>query len=185
MSPRLAVKQMNRLLCHRPSVTMPFLTNGALVLALLFLIFCEVSVHTLCLYTFTYKLKNSNFLSKDIELLESVQKFASKVCTKQWREPYNSLRTSLKLPLLKERRVVLKLSVLYKYLNGLAVMPPILLLPSPTRGGTCVLPTIFICISHLHTRTVTCILVFLIPYHCGTICPCLCIIVFPFPLLTH
>ena len=59
------------------------------------------------------------FLSKDIELLESVQKFASKVCTKQWREPYNSLRTSLKLPLLKERRVVLKLSVLYKYLNGL------------------------------------------------------------------
>ena len=64
------------------------------------------------------------FLSKDIELLESVQKFASKVCTKQWREPYNSLQTSLKLPLLKERRAVLKLSVLYKYLNGLAVMPP-------------------------------------------------------------
>ena len=53
-----------------------------------------------------------------------MQKFANKVCTKQWREPYNSLRTSLKLPLLKERRAVLKLSVLYKYLNGLAVMPP-------------------------------------------------------------
>ena len=64
------------------------------------------------------------FQSKDIELLESVQKFASRVCTKQWREPYNSLWTSLRLPLLKERRAVLKLSVLYKYLNGLAVMPP-------------------------------------------------------------
>jgi len=50
------------------------------------------------------------FLTKDIELLESVQKIASKVCTKQWREPYNSLRSSLKLPLLKERRAVLKLS---------------------------------------------------------------------------
>ena len=34
----------------------------------------------------------------------------------------------------------------------------ILLLPSPTRGGTCILPTIFICISRLHTRTVIFIL---------------------------
>ena len=57
-------------------------------------------------------------------LASSEQWKFSKVCTKQWREPYNSLRTSLKLPLLKERRAVLKLSVLYKYLNGLAVMPP-------------------------------------------------------------
>ena len=39
------------------------------------------------------------FLSKDIELLESLQKFASKVCTKQWHEPYNFLWTSPKLPL--------------------------------------------------------------------------------------
>ena len=31
------------------------------------------------------------FLHKDIELLESVQKFAVKVCTKRWREPYNRL----------------------------------------------------------------------------------------------
>ena len=121
-------------------------------------------------------------LSKDIELLESVQKFANKVCTKQWREPYNSLRTSLKLPLLKERRAVLKLSVLYKYLwMAWWSCLLILLLPSPTREGTCVLPTIFICIGRLHTRTVIFILVFLIPYHCGTICLCLCIIVFPGP----
>jgi len=35
-------------------------------------------------------------------LLESVQKFISKVCTKQC-EPHNSLRTSLKLPLLGEK----------------------------------------------------------------------------------
>jgi len=64
------------------------------------------------------------FLSKDIELLESVQIFSSKVCTKQCREPYNSLQTSLKLPLLKDRRAVLKPLVLYKYLYGLVVMPP-------------------------------------------------------------
>ena len=42
------------------------------------------------------------FLHKDIELLESVQKFAVKVCTKRWREAYNYLRNLLKLPLLKD-----------------------------------------------------------------------------------
>ena len=63
------------------------------------------------------------FLLKDIELLESVQKFAIKVCTKHWREPYNYLRNLLKLPLLKDRRTKLKLTVVYKCLNGLMVMP--------------------------------------------------------------
>jgi len=62
------------------------------------------------------------FLHKDIELLESVQKFAFKVCTKRWREPYNYLRNLLKLPLLKDRRTKLKLTVVYKCLNGLMVM---------------------------------------------------------------
>jgi len=65
-------------------------------------------------YTVTVTKQHAQLLlNSNIKLLESVQKFASKVCTKQWREPYNSLWTSLKLPLLKERRAVLKLSVLY------------------------------------------------------------------------
>ena len=58
-----------------------------------------------------------------IELLESVQKFAFRVCTKRWREPHNHSRNLLKLPLLKDRRKTLKLTVVYKCLNGLMVMP--------------------------------------------------------------
>jgi len=46
----------------------------------------------------------------DIELLESVEKFAVKVCTKCWREPYIYLWNLLKLPLLKDR-TKLKLTV--------------------------------------------------------------------------
>ena len=69
------------------------------------------------------------FLHKDIELLESVQKFAVKVCTKCWREPYNHLRNLLKLPLLKDRRTKLKLTMVYKCLNGLTVMPSDIFVP--------------------------------------------------------
>ena len=69
------------------------------------------------------------FLLKDIELLESVQKFAVKVRTKRWREPYNYLRNLLKLPLLKDRRTKLKLTVVYKCLNGLMVMPSNIFFP--------------------------------------------------------
>jgi len=69
------------------------------------------------------------FLHKDIELLESVQKFVVKVRTKRWREPYNYLRNLLKLPLLKYRRTKLKLTMVYKCLNGLMVMPSNLFFP--------------------------------------------------------
>ena len=66
------------------------------------------------------------FLHKNIELLESVQKFAVRVCTKHWREPYNPLRSLLKLPLLKDRRMKLKLTIVYKCLM---VMPSSIFFP--------------------------------------------------------
>ena len=69
------------------------------------------------------------FLHKDIELLESVLKFAFRVCTKRWREPHNHLRNLLKLPLLKDRRKKLKLTVVFKCLNGLMAMPPNICFP--------------------------------------------------------
>ena len=64
------------------------------------------------------------FLHKYIELLESwsVQKFSIRVCTKHWRGPHNHLCNFLKLPLLKDRRKKLKLTMVYKCLNGLMVM---------------------------------------------------------------
>ena len=128
------------------------------------------------------------FLSKDIELLESVQKFASKVW---WCElAYNSLIVNFPEAATTEgRRAVLKLSVLYKYLNGLAVIPPNIFAPFTHTGRDLRYRSynrfFFSGISRLHTQTVICILVFLIPYHCGTICLCLCIIVSLLPLFIN
>ena len=45
--------------------------------------------------------------------------------TKRWRESYNYLRNLLKLPLLNDRRMKLKLTMVYKCLNGLMVMPAV------------------------------------------------------------
>ena len=42
------------------------------------------------------------FLAKDIQLLEKVQKFAAKVCTKQWNWSYEELLHTLQLPSLQE-----------------------------------------------------------------------------------
>ena len=58
-------------------------------------------------------------LVKDIHALESVQQFATKVCTKTWRDVSYSER----LPTLQVRRMLLKLCLLYKIIHGNAFMP--------------------------------------------------------------
>ena len=60
-------------------------------------------------------------LSKDIEALESVQRFASKVCTKKWRDvSYEDRLKLMNIDTLRSRRLQLKLCYLYKILNGQA-----------------------------------------------------------------
>ena len=60
------------------------------------------------------------YLIKHSELLEKVQKFALKVCTKSWNSTYSSL---LSQPRLDQRRVQFKLSFLYQLVNNLAFCP--------------------------------------------------------------
>ena len=60
-------------------------------------------------------------LSKDINALESVQRFASKVCTKKWRDvSYDERLKLLNIDTLQSRRSQLKLCYLYKIINGQA-----------------------------------------------------------------
>ena len=60
-------------------------------------------------------------LSKDIEALESVQRFASKVCTKKWCDvSYEDRLKLMNIDTLQSRRLQLKLCYLYKILNGKA-----------------------------------------------------------------
>ena len=72
--------------------------------------------------------------------LESVQRFATKVCTKAWEDvDYDERPCMLNLPTLKARRYSLNLCFLYNLLNGLAFMPNSLVdyrrnLPYSTRS---------------------------------------------------
>ena len=59
-------------------------------------------------------------LAKDIELLEKSQKFALRVCTKNWSATYAELLKSTNIPLLSDRRKIAKLCHLYKLVYDLA-----------------------------------------------------------------
>ena len=61
--------------------------------------------------------------SQDIHLLEGVQKFACKVCLKHWDWDYAEMLKLFNLPELQTRRKILKLSLLYKFVNNLAFFP--------------------------------------------------------------
>ena len=58
-------------------------------------------------------------LRKDIDLLESVQRFATKLCTKSWSaHSYDERLHLLNLDSLSKRRAFLKLCHLYKLVHG-------------------------------------------------------------------
>ena len=58
-----------------------------------------------------------------INSLEAVQKFAMRVCTKRWSSNYNALLNAYRVPSLRKRRLILKLSYLYNVLNGHYSLP--------------------------------------------------------------
>ena len=61
---------------------------------------------------------------KNISMPESVQKFACKVCLKQWELDYDSMLHLLGITRLSTRRQYLKLVLLYKAVNGKTYFPP-------------------------------------------------------------
>ena len=63
------------------------------------------------------------YLIKDINLLEKTQRFALKVCAKNWSLSHDELLSHLQLPLLSERRSQAKLCHLFKIMHGLEDFP--------------------------------------------------------------
>ena len=63
------------------------------------------------------------YTAKDCDLVESVQRFAGRVCLKSWDIGYPEILNSLNLPSLETRRKVQKLILLYKFVNNLALFP--------------------------------------------------------------
>ena len=62
-------------------------------------------------------------LCKDIDALESVQRFATKICTKSWNTNYQYRLGKLRLQTLNMRRCYLKQRHLYKLVHGLSIFP--------------------------------------------------------------
>ena len=62
-------------------------------------------------------------LVKDIVAVENVQKFALRVCSKQWNSSYDTLLTALTVPTLASRRKTQKLCTLFSILTG-KLSPP-------------------------------------------------------------
>ena len=60
-------------------------------------------------------------LIKDIVLLERVQRFALRICLKDWHSDSDTLLQQADLPSLRNRRAFLKLCTLYKIINKLFV----------------------------------------------------------------
>lgn len=63
------------------------------------------------------------YLQKNIDCLEHVQKFATKMCARNWSLPYDDRLELLQLPSLALRRKVTKLCFLYKIVNHQATAP--------------------------------------------------------------
>lgn len=60
---------------------------------------------------------------KDVQKLESIQRFALKVCLKSWNGSYSDHLQTSNLPSLVDRRKILCLMYLYKAINGHVVTP--------------------------------------------------------------
>ena len=65
------------------------------------------------------------FLSKNIQKLELVQKFALKMCCKSWNSTYSEILQQSSLPTLSFRRKYLCLSYFYNLVNGHFAFPDV------------------------------------------------------------
>ena len=63
------------------------------------------------------------YTDKGTQALESVQKFACKVCLKRWDVDYESMLQQLELTSLSQRRTFLKLTTMYNIINGTLYFP--------------------------------------------------------------
>ena len=78
------------------------------------------------------------YLTKERSLLEDAQKFACKVCCKNWHMDYESMLTHLNIPSLQQRRLQLKANnMMYQFVHGTSYIPDGTLRPHPpTRYDT-------------------------------------------------
>ena len=72
---------------------------------------------------------------KDKTLLENVPKFAFRMATKQWDSGYQDLLDIMNVPCLADRRLQLKLPLLYKIVHGMCYFPSDILCPRSNNSN--------------------------------------------------
>ena len=77
------------------------------------------------------------YLQRDIQLLEGVQKFACRMCSKAWKTGYEELLSTLQLSSLSNRRLFLKLCTIFRVLHGLCYFPQNVFSARETRSHVC------------------------------------------------
>ena len=93
------------------------------------------------------------FSAKDRDILEGVQRFAGRVCLKNWNYGYPEMLNLLSLPTLETRRKVAKLSMMYKIVNNLVVFPESSALLQPLNNPYCTRFTHNLSFSNFQGRT--------------------------------
>ena len=117
----------------------------------------------------------------EVNVHEKIQKFALRMCAKQWDSSYDDLLQLFSLPSLQQRRLFLDLCTMFKIVNGLFYFPPGNLVeqtPRVTRSHS--LTNYFFV--HMRTQLVFITLSYPAPYVIGT---CLLHIHPPYLLLYH
>ena len=71
-------------------------------------------------------------LQQNIDDIERVQKFALRICSKEWEKEYTELLDYFKLPTLQNRRLYLKICHLYKIIHELCYFSPDINIPNTT-----------------------------------------------------
>ena len=84
-------------------------------------------------------------------MLESVQKFGGKMCTKQWDTGYDQLLQLLDLPTLARRRLYLDLSTMYKIVHDLVYFPSNIFVNRIGRTPNTTRPFLYSC-PYAHTN---------------------------------
>ena len=110
-----------------------------------FFALCKIS-HTNCSYKALQSIDSSSPRVLSIHLgsltiklkqqIESVQKFALRVCLKHWAMPYSDMLELIGLPTLESRRSLLKLCLTFKIVHGLVYFPDNLYSVSTTRSSS-------------------------------------------------
>ena len=77
----------------------------------------------------------SLYLQKDIDHLEGVQKFAIRMCSKQWKVGYHNLRAYFGDPSLSDCRLYLNLCMTHKIIHNLIHFPVGVFVPRITTAS--------------------------------------------------